>query len=78
MRNFLNKVRLCQPANPQGLSMASVPWGPFCLSCDHYRTIRSRPSSSNGYCAALNIGDWMLGETGMLWDGLKICGVRRD
>ena len=58
--------------------MATVPWGTFCGECAHRRTIPAKPEDDNGYCAALNVGDWMRGELGFLWDGLKICHIRRE
>jgi hypothetical protein len=76
--NFRNKKNYCEPANPQGLSMANVPWGSFCLDCPHVRRMPNTSEQETGYCAAYMIGDWMRGELGLLWDGIKICGVRTE
>jgi hypothetical protein len=78
MRNFRSKLRYCLPANPQGASMTTVPWGSFCAGCIHRRTLPGKRRDSNGYCAALNVGDWMRGEFGPVWDGVKICHIRGE
>jgi hypothetical protein len=75
---FRTKVRLCNPANPQGKSTAAVPWGSFCAGCPHQAYNPRKPKDADGFCALLNVADWHAGEFPLLFDGVKICGFRHE
>lgn len=74
MPTFRDKVHYRNPANPQGKSVAVIPDGLFCADCPYYSSNRQKKPMEDGYCALLNIGDWLPGSFGLLSDGVKICG----
>lgn len=75
---FRTKVRLTDPANPQGKSTAVIPWGHFCADCPYQVRNRLKDRDSNGACALINMADWHAGEFPLLFDGVKICGFRYE
>jgi hypothetical protein len=80
MHNFHTKTRYAYPANPQGKSVTKVPAGGFCLDCPYANWNPNKKKQEAGFCALLNVGDWMPGERAfaLLWDGIKICHIRRN
>lgn len=49
------------------------------LSCPFWELKKSQPEQENGYCKLLDVGDWEEDVGfGMLWDGIKECGVNLD
>lgn len=75
---FRTKVRLCDPANPQGKTTAAIPWGHFCGGCPYQVHRPGKPKDADGFCSLINVGDWHAGEFPLLFDGVKICGFRYE
>jgi len=49
------------------------------LNCPFWELKKSQPEQENGYCKLLDVGDWEEDVgCGMLWDGIKECGINLD
>jgi len=64
---------------PKLADTSCIPMGSNCDGCPYARAIPGKPDQQDGYCAYLDLGDWMtkLGFS-LLWDGLKECKVNLD
>ena len=48
------------------------------LRCPYLSINKDHPEQENGYCAFLEQGDWDDGHGGLLWDGVKECGINEE
>jgi hypothetical protein len=64
-----------------------IPLGLYCYTyiglgkykpCPYWDLRKDKPIQGNGYCAFLNIGDWMEEGSGLLWDSVKECKINYD
>jgi hypothetical protein len=64
---------------PKSLNASCIPAGHYCGDCPYSQYMDSKPEQQYGYCAYLDLGDWMV-KLGFshLWDGLKECKINSD
>lgn len=52
---------------------------PVCKSCPFHTYRKGKGEQNDGYCRYLKHGDWMVKRgIGLLWDGVKECGINDE
>ena len=46
--------------------------------CPYWDFDDEKPKQENGYCHFMKKGDWEIGETFLLWDQCKECGINDE
>lgn len=64
---------------PRSADSSCIPYGNRCADCRYAQRAPGKPGQRDGYCAYLDLGDWMikLGFS-LLWDGVKECHINVD
>jgi hypothetical protein len=45
-------------------------------NCPYWSINENEQEQNNGYCKLLEIGDWQEDGMGLLWDQVKLCGIK--